>query len=559
MKKLARLLTLTLALTLVITTSAMAIELNSNDEPKEDTFGKYDPPITVTTVHTASDNYFWFPEGDDISNNVYTRRWHDQLGIDYQFLWTAPMSQGYDKLNVQIASGELPDFFQVSTAQFEMLMQADALEDLTGVINDYATPFTKKYMSGDYQGMLDAVTRNEKIYGIPSGTSYHDSSYLMWIRTDWLENVGMEVPTTMEELEAVMEAFVHNDPDQNGMDDTYAIATSGTDMPYNIALFNMFGAYPYVWAKDGEDRLQQGMFGPDYRDNLKQAIETLAAWYSKGFLHPDVATYDDTMMEDDIYTDKCGILFGTAWPGFWPLNNHVLINPAAKWRPYALVSSTEEPAKISTTLCNIDVVLVARKGVEHPEALVKMVNLYHALNNDPKMMEFEEFNTDPIDSNQIFLAYPLYVYNPSFNYDGYLVISKAMETEEATDLGSGYELYYNQAISYRDNNDPNGFPAYVTYSPEGAFSVQEYYIRNKLMKVNEYTAPYSNLRAEADPIVDKAFVTMMLEIVTGANDSSKFDEFIALYDDVYADALEEAAEWFQEQGCVSLQEAFDAE
>ena len=558
MKKLMKLLSLVLALVMCMS-CASAVELDADAEPKEDPFGKYDPPITVTTVHTASDNYFWFyEEGDDISNNVYTRRYADQLGINYEFVWTAPMSQGYDKLNNTIASKDLPDFFQVSTSQFEMLYEGGLLEDLTQVIVDYATPVTKKFMTGEYAGMMDAVTRDGKIYGIPSGTSYLDSSYMMWIRTDWLENVGLPAPTTMEELEKVMDAFVHNDPDKNGVDDTYAIATSAENMPYNIAMFNMFGAYPYVWSTYGEDALQQGMFGPDYRDNLGNAIETLADWYDKGYLHPDVATYDEMMKEDDIYADKCGIMFGDAWPSYWPLNNHVLINENAKWLPFPLVSATDEPAKISATLCNVDCILVARKGVKNPEALVKMTNLYHELNTDPAT-EFEVFNTDPIDNNNVFLMYPLYVYNPAFNYEGYLVISDAMENGLQGEMSAGYKLYYDQATAYRDEGDPNGFPPYAAYSPEGAFSVQEYYVKNKLVQVNEYTAPYSDTRAAADPVIDKAFVTMMLDIVTKDAPMTEYDAFIELYDDVYADAMAEAAQWYQEQGCVSLQAQFDAE
>ena len=40
---------------------------------------------------------------------------------------------------------------------------------------------------------------------------------------------------------------------------------------------------------------------------------------------------------------------------------------------------------------------------------------------------------------------------------------------------------------------------------------------------------------------------------------TEYDAFIELYDDVYADAMAEAAQWYQDQGCVSLQAQFDAE
>lgn len=45
----------------------------------------------------------------------------------------------------------------------------------------------------------------------------------MWIRQDWLDNLGLEVPRTWDELAAVAEAFVTQDPDGNGEDDTIGI------------------------------------------------------------------------------------------------------------------------------------------------------------------------------------------------------------------------------------------------------------------------------------------------------------------------------------------------
>ena len=47
------------------------------------------------------------------------------------------------------------------------------------------------------------------------------------VRTDWLANLGLEVPTTPEELLAVARQFTFDDPDGNGKDDTYAFTSAG--------------------------------------------------------------------------------------------------------------------------------------------------------------------------------------------------------------------------------------------------------------------------------------------------------------------------------------------
>ena len=47
------------------------------------------------------------------------------------------------------------------------------------------------------------------------------------VRTDWLANLGLEVPATPEELLEVARKFTFDDPDGNGKDDTYAFTSAG--------------------------------------------------------------------------------------------------------------------------------------------------------------------------------------------------------------------------------------------------------------------------------------------------------------------------------------------
>ena len=558
-----RILSLTLALLLILTGAAWASQLDPNAEPAQDPFGKYDPPISVTMVHTANDGAFWFPAGDDIGNNVYTRRWAETLGINYSFLWTCPGSQGEEKMNVMIASGDLPDFFAVNRKQFEMLYKAGMLEDLTGAIEQYASKYTKKYLTGDYASLLDVATRDGKTYGLTNGFTYHDTCQMIWIRADWLKNLGLETPKTLSDLEVIMDAFVSKDPDGNGANDTYAVAAAAASMNsttwgLNPSFFNMFHVYPNQWAVEGADKLQSAMFGPDYREKTRAALLKLQAYYQKGYFHPDFATYDEEMMRQDLFNDKAGIVFMDLWGAYWPLVLHLDMNPNADWVPVPIVSCDDQPAKTNNNMYSVNNIIVAKKGVAHPEAVVKMANLYHDLNNNPETMEFSVYNTDPVDNNQIFLAYPLLVYNPSFNYEGYLAISDAMKTGDTSKLCAAYKMFYDQAIAYRDNKDKSGFPAYRSYTDAGCLGVQNYYIQNKLMQMNEYDGDTTDLMLENDSILKKAYDTMFLSVAMGA-DISEYDAFLKIYDETYAPTVgEELNAWFQAKGAKSIQAAFEA-
>ena len=558
-----RILSMALALLLVLTGAASASQLDPNAEPAQDPLGKYDPPISVTMVHTANDGAFWFPAGDDINSNVYTRRWEETLGIKYSFLWTCPGSQGEEKMNVMIASGDLPDFFAVNRKQFEMLYKAGMLEDLTGAIEQYASKYTKKYLTGQYASLLDVATRDGKTYGLTNGFTYHDTCQMIWIRADWLKKLGLETPKTLADLEVIMDAFVNKDPDGNGANDTYAVAAAGANPTsivwgLNPSFFNMFHVYPNQWAVEGTDKLQNAMFGPDYRERTRTALLKLQEYYQKGYFHPDFATYDDEMMRQDLFNDKAGIVFMDLWGAYWPLVLHLDMNPNADWVPVPIVSCDDQPAKTSNNMYFVNNIIVAKKGVEHPEAAVKMANLYHDLNNNPETMEFSVYNTDPVDNNQIFLAYPLLIYNPSFNYEGYLAISEAMKTGDTSGLCAAYKMFYEQAIAFRDNKDKSGFPAYRSYTDDGCLGVQNYYMKNKLMQMNEYDGDTTDLMLENDSILKKAWDTMFLTVAMGG-DISEYDAFLKLYDEIYAPTVgAEMTAWFQAKGAKSIQAAFEA-
>ena len=137
--------------------------------------------------------------------------------------------------------------------------------------------------------------------GMDSEHTYAD--YGLAIRQDFLDKVGMEVPTTYSEWEAVLTAF----KDELGIQAPLYTSKFGIDQGEMMAGYD---TAPYWYQRDGV--IQYGPMDDGYRDYLVMMHD----WYEKGLLDPDFATRSSsgvTADNDMILNDKVGALtdYGT--------------------------------------------------------------------------------------------------------------------------------------------------------------------------------------------------------------------------------------------------------
>lgn len=127
-----------------------------------------------------------------------------------------------------------------------------------------------------------------KIYYIPyipsgiAGRGYY-------IRQDWLENLGLPVPTNVNELYRVLRAFRYNDPNQNGVQDEIPFFNRHPEEV--IRLVNFFGA-----RSTGSDRYHDfivdgfSVSHPYLKTEFRDAIAEVAGWYAEGLIDPEIFT-----------------------------------------------------------------------------------------------------------------------------------------------------------------------------------------------------------------------------------------------------------------------------
>lgn len=202
-----------------------------------------------------------------------------------------------EKLTVKMTSGDIPDVVGAETPDSNYVKWSKQGAFLP--LNDYV----KKYetFKAIPQSVWDSVSVDGKIYGIPL---YFPSSggKKPMIRKDWLDKLGLKMPTNYEELKKVAIAFANDDPDGNGKKDTVGLGLA-KGMAYDPA----FGAY---WSSTWYHKNKDGQLIPgQISDANKEKITFLNDLYKAGALDKDwaIKPYNDVFK--DFNAGKVGIWY----------------------------------------------------------------------------------------------------------------------------------------------------------------------------------------------------------------------------------------------------------
>ena len=243
-------------------------------------------PVTMFYQTTRSTNEF----------TELTRKWiADNLGID-MVVYPGSASEWQQQLSFYVTSDEVPDIVAYMDVNTFRSYAAEGLwYDLTDLLDDY--PNIAEYVSSqttDPDSVWARCSVDGKVYGIPYMAGLPCKN-LNVVRKDWLDNLGLSVPTTLDEFTEVLRAFTYDDPDGNGIDDTYGYGTCSKTR-YLTTFFGPFGATERedtILHDDG--KLYTNVISDEYKAGLKYLHELYAA----GYISPDIFTKSETQMYED--------------------------------------------------------------------------------------------------------------------------------------------------------------------------------------------------------------------------------------------------------------------
>lgn len=498
--------------------------------------------MTTFTFSKSSFPSVTLPEGQTPDNNVVLDYIRDNYQVDMVLDWQAEGSEYNNKLSLNIASGSLPDIFYCNDYRtFLQLAQNGLLADLTDIYDDNISE-TIKGIDESYHGRnFEPVTVDGRIMAIPAG-NLDGQQDVLWLRKDWLDNLGLPVPKTLEDLEKVLTAFVQDDPDGNGKDDTVGLIVdaakpvAGYNHPFGLEpIFYAMNAYPTYWMENQQGEVTYGSTGAQ----VKEALALLQDWYKKGLIDKQFATRIGSGETEAVFTSgQGGAYFGAVHSNFTDAFTN---NPDIEL--IAVNAPLDSNGKYNYVLPSpMAAMLCISSKCPDPAKAVEIIGIGNDLYRGFDEKANEIFNEAKIaaSSNGRRAVFP----QGSVTYDYFDIIKKlGNAVKENIDTGSYTEYegmtQYDKdqivlATQFADGSDKNevSFKAYY-YRYVGS-SLLDDPSMNPLEAAYYYTTDSSaSLQTELDTLEQE----MYLSIIIGEKDVDYFDEFVQKWNDIGGSTL----------------------
>jgi len=261
MKKILKKITISLMVCLLIT--AMLFGCTSKNE-RQDT--------DEITIMAPLNGISQPDKNNDIETGI-----QDLTGEKVNIIWV-PKESYREKSMMMIASGEFPDILVVEDETEDIVKGAEQ----GGFWN--VGPYLKDYpnlLNVDQNILKNSSFRGE-IYGIYRYRNSIDNAIVL--RKDWIEKLGLKEPNNVDEFKEVLKKFTYNDPDGNGLNDTYGLGISGAD--YNV--FNSVIEQVAVWfGAPNKWKIENGVLIPSFMTaEYKNALNYIKVLYEEGLIDP---------------------------------------------------------------------------------------------------------------------------------------------------------------------------------------------------------------------------------------------------------------------------------
>lgn len=291
----------------------------------------------------------------------FMRVFYEKTGIPLKVIYPARANY-MSNVSVMIASGELDGIVNMFTTSNIMA----AVEDGTiEPLNDYLKD--NRNWNSMPESYRELFTLNGKIYAIPAG--YEGNSFTRSFRKDWLDKLGLKVPETVDELFEVARAFTEDDPDGNGLNDTFGLTSS---LFWNLQdIFQAFGVplnntgdIPISWDPVSEV-WQDSMLKPE----MAEALDYIKRLYESGYLDPQFLTNEGANMREKLWTGKAGSSFYWAMHAYRQATTEMKSTiPEAKWVEVPAIKGYRTEKLNHRVMAGLGYTLV--KGTNQPEETV---------------------------------------------------------------------------------------------------------------------------------------------------------------------------------------------
>lgn len=335
-------------------------------------YGRYPEPVVYTLGKISGANNANLPVGDSYEDNAYTRYLAKMLNIQNQDVFELEDGAAYEQaLEMAIDDNEIPDILVVKGREnLKKLVERGLAADLSAGYEECTTDRIKEMYASYGPGLLESACFEGRLYAFPDTVIDH-GSMLLWLRKDWMEQIGAEEPETLEEGMEIVRRFVEADLAGEGRTTGLACSTelvSQSSSTYGVdPIFTCFGAVPQKWTLDEEGRVVYG----SVTEETGKALSYLHTLYENGTIDSRFLLRTSENLDRMVEEGTCGAVFGHWWAPNNPLSMARMADQSAVWTPFLLTRQQRQTLESY----NDRLYVAAGKQFEHPEIIAKYVSV----------------------------------------------------------------------------------------------------------------------------------------------------------------------------------------
>ncbi|WP_127590753.1 extracellular solute-binding protein [Paenibacillus lautus] len=220
-----------------------------------------------------------------------------------------PAGQEADAFNIMVSSGNLPDVVEHGWANVsggpDKAISDGSIIRLNELIEEHAPNLSKVLNEHpEYKKLITTDGGNIYVFPFIRGDEYLLTFNGLIIRKDWLDQLQLSVPETIDEWYEVLKAIKTKDPNGNGQADEIPLLLDMDMTGINHAFVGAWGITTGFYQVDG--KVQYGPIQPEF----KSYLETMSKWYAEGLIDQDYAATDGTLKDAKVTNNQVGAFSG---------------------------------------------------------------------------------------------------------------------------------------------------------------------------------------------------------------------------------------------------------
>lgn len=437
-----------------------------------------------------------------LNENPFFQELEKRTGVHVNFIHQPPGS-GTEHFNLMIASGDYPEVIEASWFSVYAGGPQKAIEDgliipLNDIMEEHAPNFTAALKS-NAEWDRQSKTDDGSYYGFTGLNCgpYRSFSGLV-LRKDWLDELGLEVPQTIDEVEAVLKAF----KEKKGAEAPYTASKS-------LGFANSFGT-SYSFYLDG-DKIK---FGP-IEDSFKDYLQTMNKWYKAGLIDRDYVYNSSSAVDEKFLNGTSGAIICAIGTG---IGKYMTSKPSEEYDLVAvphIVLEKGEKIKILTMGGEVnDPTAAITSNCKNPEAAAEWLDYLYSEEGSILKVFGIEGDTFNFDEN----GNPIYTDKIVNNPDGLSVSEAFARFTRSNNPSYGFQNVDGYHDQYYTNQNQKDALKIWNKDVELALAAR----LPKLTPLPDESEEFASLSVDVNTYIEEE----VLKFIQGDRPISEYDDFV---------------------------------